>query len=327
MKTAYMQQIDVLMGGPGREATISRMSAETVAAQLHQMGHDVRQIDVAEQLDQRLLRPNSVVFDLIHGTYGEDGSLQRELEAVERTFVGSDSAASALCFDKQATKTALAVAGLPVCPGIVLAAEDDPTALSLEFSGPHGFAIKPVRDGSSVGLRLITSPAELPTAVGSIREELGPVDLLIEPRLTGAEYTVTVIEGGGGSLQALTPIRIDAHAGSYDYAAKYDRDDTCYIFAEEEPLASRLRELAQRSFTACGCRDLARVDCMTDLSGEPHVLEINTIPGFTSHSLVPKAAEHDGLGLAFLLEHLVLRAVDRRVCRCHHHEREGGGHP
>lgn len=325
MRTTFMQQIDLVMGGPGPEADISRASARHIAPVLSDLGHDVQLIDVDQTLDFKRLRPNSVVFNIIHGRYGEDGTLQAALEAVERTFIGSGSAASRLCMDKAATKDVLRAAGLPVPEGVVVAGDDPGTTAADALASADGLIIKPAGEGSSFGLRLVDDRSTVAEAIADARREVGPLTMLIEARLRGPEYSVTVLQGGEDQLMALTPVAISV-ADTYDFAAKYQRDDTSFAFVDDPDLVAALNDLARRAFSACGCRDLARVDIMADGGGRLHVLEINTLPGFTDHSLVPMAAVHDGLGLPFLLEHLVLRAADRRVCRCQYHADEGVEH-
>lgn len=325
MRTTFMQQIDLIMGGPGPEADISRASARHIAPILTDLGHDVQMIDIERDLDFSRLRPNSVVFNIIHGRYGEDGTLQEALEAVERTFIGSGSAASRLCMDKAATKQVLEAAGLPVPAGVAVAADDPGTGRADALAATDGLIVKPAGEGSSFGLRLIDGPAQVAAAIADARSEVGPVTMLVEARLRGPEYSVTVLEGGEGQLTALTPVTISV-ADTYDFAAKYQRDDTGFTFVDVPDLVAALGDLARRACVACGCRDLARVDIMADRDGSLYILEINTLPGFTDHSLVPMAAAHDGLGLPFLLEHMVLRAADRRVCRCKYHPDEGVEH-
>lgn len=309
-------KVDVVMGGPGREAAVSRTSGAAIVEGLQAGGHDVQAVDIDGKLDPGRLRPDSLVFNIVHGTYGEDGTLQAELDAAGRAYIGSGAAASRLCMDKQATKERLIAGGLAVAWGKAIASagfrlEDHPDIPA----GP--LVLKPRCDGSSVGLRMLASRDDLPAAVADVVRELGRIPMLIEERLAGPEYTVGVIQGRGDSIRALTPIRIISAVGTYDYQAKYHRDDTQKLFMEEEPLAGRLREIGEKVFTLCGCRDLARIDVMANGRGDLCVLEINTLPGFTRHSLLPKAAAHEGLTMEFLLSHLVQQASGRiRRCRC-----------
>ncbi|MDW8372717.1 MAG: D-alanine--D-alanine ligase [Planctomycetota bacterium] len=304
-------RVDVVMGGPGREAAVSRRSGVAIARALAARGHDVTTIDIAAALDVRQLRPGSIVFNIVHGTYGEDGTLQRLLEQHGVPFVGSDSAASALCMDKAASKRRLQEAGLRVPWGIVIdlgAAAGEDLAERLAGRGP--LIMKPADDGSSVGLRLVEGACEALDALPALRAEFGPRRYLIEERLPGPEYTVAVIDDDRGP-RALPPLFIRPAGGVFDYDAKYHRHDTIEAPVEEAALARRLSALALAAYRACGCRDLARIDIMAAADGELAVLELNTLPGFTDASLTPKAAAAAGISFADLVEHLVRRAAAR----------------
>ncbi|MDA3960364.1 MAG: D-alanine--D-alanine ligase [Planctomycetota bacterium] len=304
------ERVDVVMGGPGREAAVSRTSGAAIVAALREAGCDVQVVDVTDSLDLTSLRPDAVVFNIIHGTYGEDGVLQRELEAAGRSYVGSDAAVSALCMDKEATKQALRAKDLPVPWGQAF----DPRSLQdpRSFRPPSmaGFVLKPQKDGSSVGLHMLANLGFLLPALEQVVADIGPVPMLLEERLAGPEYTVAVIEDEDGQAQALPPICIVPASDSYDYQAKYESDDTRYEIVDGA-LAAELQALGLAAYRACGCRDFARVDVMADRDGGLHILEVNTLPGFTSHSLVPKAAAAAGIGFADLCRRLVRLAARR----------------
>ncbi len=296
-------KVDVIMGGPGREAAVSRDSGTAVAAGLRAAGHDVAELDLVERLDPSALRSRSVVFNIVHGTYGEDGSLQAELEALGRRYVGSEADCSRLCLDKLATKDRVAAAGVPVIPGRPAAAGAVPDLGGLDAG--RGLVCKPRCDGSSVGLHLLAATSDLPAALAAIHAEQGPVDVLVETRLPGPEYTVGLLVDPDGELRALPPIHIVPAGDTYDYAAKYASDETEYRFPSPGPLTDRLRQLGRTAFRACGCRHFARADFMADADGEPRFMEINTLPGFTSHSLLPKAAAEQGVDFVALVDRLV----------------------
>jgi D-alanine-D-alanine ligase len=303
-------QVDVVMGGPGREAAVSRSSGRAIVAGLERRGLAVAAIDCAGELEPQRLRADAVVFNIIHGTYGEDGRLQRQLEGLGRAYVGSDAAASALCMDKDLTKARLREAGLRVPWGVRvhLGKPFAPRDLKLPHHG--GLVLKPACDGSSVGLRMLANPSFVLPACEELLHEVGAVPYLIEERLPGPEYTVALLEDGSG-LRALPPIRIRPAEGVYDYQAKYHRDDTGYEIVQDCALAERLGAIGLAAFRACGCRDLARVDIMATGEGELAVLELNTLPGFTDHSLVPKAAAAAGIVFDELVERLVRHAAAR----------------
>jgi len=307
-------RIDVVFGGPGREAAVSRASGLAIVAALTQRGHDVLAIDCPGTLALERLRPGAVVFDIIHGTYGEDGRLQTELERAGKAYVGSDATASALCMDKERTKTRLKEAGLRVPWGvrIHLGQPFSPKDLKLPHHG--GLVLKPAADGSSVGLRMVPSPSFVLPACEELIALMGAVPYLIEERLPGPEYTVAVIEDARGP-RVLPPIQVRAQEGVYDYQAKYERDDTQYVLVPPGALQERLRAMALRAFTSCGCRDLARVDIMATADQDLAILEVNTLPGFTSHSLTPKAAAAEGISFGELAERLVLRAAERMTAQ------------
>lgn len=303
-------RVDVIMGGPGREAEVSRRSGAAIARGLRAAGHDVAEIDLAGRLDPARLRRGAIAFNIVHGTYGEDGGLQRELEALGVAFVGSDSAASRLCMDKDATKRRLAEAGIRVPWGVVvdLGRPFRPADLKLPHHG--GLVLKPADDGSSVGLRMVANPGWVLPAIEELLAEVGPRRYLIEERLPGPEYTVAVIDEDAGP-RALPPLFIEAAGGVFDYEAKYHRSDTIEAPVADAALAARLAAVAVAAHRACGCRDLSRIDLMATADGDLAVLEINTLPGFTDASLTPKAAAATGISFAELVDRLVHRAARR----------------
>ena len=302
--------VDVLMGGPGRESAVSRRSGTAIAAGLIRRGHDVVAIDIADRLDPAALRPGAVVFNIVHGTYGEDGRLQAELDALSKSYVGSDARVSALCMDKEKTKEVLRAAGIRVPWGVAihLGSPFQLKDLKLPHFGP--LVLKPRADGSSVGLRMVANPSFiLPTCEELIRE-VGAIGYLLEERLPGPEYTVPVI-GDGEDAVALPPLAIKPADGLFDYQAKYHRSDTDERPVADPEVAARLAALAVAAHRAAGCRDLSRSDLMRTADGDYAVLEINTLPGFTDASLVPKAAAAAGISFDELVERLVKRAAGR----------------
>jgi D-alanine-D-alanine ligase len=305
-------RVDVVMGGPGKEAAVSRSSGSAIVAALARRGHDVLAIDCQGELELSRLRAGAVVFNIIHGTYGEDGRLQTLLERAGKAYVGSDSTASALCMDKERTKARLREAGIRVPWGVRvhLGQPFSPKDLRLPHYG--GLVLKPACDGSSVGVRMIPSPSFVLPACEELIAEMGPVPYLIEERLPGPEYTVAIIEDSSGS-RFLPPICIRASEGVYDYQSKYVRNDTRYDILPLGELAQRLGAMAMTAFTACGCRDFARADIMATADGDLAMLEINTLPGFTDHSLTPKAAAAAGISFDELVELLAMRASERQA--------------
>ncbi len=305
-------KIDVVMGGPGHESAISRRSGVAIAAGLQRRGHDVLSIDVTTTLDPKLLRAGALVFNIVHGTYGEDGRLQAELDALGKTYVGSDAVVSARCMDKEQTKTVLKAAGIRVPWGVPihLGTPFQVKDLRLPHFGP--LVLKPRSDGSSVGLRMVANPSFiLPTCEELVRE-VGAIAYLLEEQLPGPEYTVAVL-GEGAAARALPPLVITPATGIFDFEAKYQRSDTAEQPVADALLAQRLGDLALAAHRAAGCRDISRSDVMRTADGDFAVLEINTLPGFTSTSLVPKAALAAGLTFDDLVDDLVQRAAAREV--------------
>jgi len=301
--------VDVIMGGPGKEAAVSRVSGAAIAAALIRRGHDVQSVDLAGDLDPARLRAGALAFNYVHGTYGEDGALQALLDSLGKAYVGSDAAVSRLCMDKAAAKKRLTERGVRVPWGVEvhLGTPFVPRDLKLPHHG--GLVLKPADDGSSVGLRMIANPSFVLPAVEELLAEVGARRYLIEERLPGPEYTVAVIDEDGGP-RALPPIVIEAK-GVFDYHAKYHATDTVEQPLPDGDLARRLGELAVRAHVACGCRDLSRTDIMRTADGDYAVLEVNTLPGMTGASLVPKAAAAAGITFDDLVERLAARAILR----------------
>jgi D-alanine-D-alanine ligase len=289
----------VLKGGPDAEREVSIRSGTMVAAALRRAGMDVNEVTVdrATADEVRALR-GDVVFPVLHGAWGEGGPLQEILEADGRPYVGSAPAAARLAMDKVATKRAVAEFGVPT----PASQELRPGA---EFALACPVVLKPADDGSSVDLRICRSPQEVMRA----RLELEPRRdrVLAEEFIVGRELTVGLVDG-----ECLPTIEIRPLQGTYDYEAKYNRDDTQYLLDPPLPagIAEAVRAFSRAAWHAVGCRDVARVDFMLDERG-PWFLEINTMPGFTDHSLVPKAAAHAGVPMESLVSALVGRALAR----------------
>ena len=305
-----MIKVDVIMGGPGREAAVSRKSGAAIARGLRAAGDDVAELDLAGELDVSRLRPGAIAFNIVHGTYGEDGALQAVLERHGVAYVGSDSAVSRLCMDKSATKRRLKEAGVRVPWGVEvdLGTPFRPSDLKLPHHG--GLVLKPADDGSSVGLKMVANPGWVLPAIEELLRDVGPRRYLIEERLPGPEYTVAVVDEDAGP-RALPPLVISTTTGVFDYEAKYNRSDTVEVPVADDALATRLGAIGVAAHRACGCRDLSRVDVMATADGELAVLEINTLPGFTDASLTPKAAAAAGIGFSELVHRLASRAAAR----------------
>ena len=289
----------VLKGGPDAEREVSIRSGTMVAAALRRAGMEVTEatVDRASPEEIRALL-GDVVFPALHGAWGEGGPLQEILEADGRPYVGSAPAAARLAMDKSATKRAVERVGVPTPASVELRP-------GTEFTLGFPAVLKPADDGSSVDLRICRSPQEVMRA----RLELEPRRdrILAEEFIVGRELTVGLVDG-----ECLPIIEVRPRDGTYDYEAKYNRDDTQYLLEPELPagIAQAVRAFSRAAWHATGCRDVARADFMLDERG-PWFLEINTMPGFTDHSLVPKAAAHAGVTMEALVSALVGRALAR----------------
>lgn len=290
----------VLMGGPDAEREVSLHSGEEVAAALRKTNKFI----VIEQVIDRPTASElaqfecDVVFPALHGTWGEGGGLQRELEALNIPYVGSQPAAAALAMDKIATKNKLTALGVPTPSSQPLNVGDTCTV-------EPPLVLKPINDGSSVDLRICRTKAEVDAARAHLHPRRGRI--MAESYIKGREITIGIVLG-----KLLPLIEIVPAVEFYDYDAKYERNDTQYRFDHSlsGTIAERCNWIAQTAFDAIGCRDLARVDIMVDDAG-PWFLEINTMPGFTTHSLVPMAAAKAGTPMPELCAALVEAAMAR----------------
>ncbi len=298
-------RITVLYGGPSAERAVSLVSGAAVAAMCRGLGYGVTEADISPADLGALETPADVVFPVLHGSFGEDGQLQAILERRELCYVGSDAAASRLAIDKDAAKHCWQRAGLPTAAWLALDAVPCPLILAPHFPLPA--VVKPAAEGSSVGVRLCDTMEDLQQAVLETGRAHGKV--LIERRLAGPELTVGILGDA-----ALPVIQVKPAATFYDYEAKYHRDDTVYLFKPEIDRGTyqRAQAVALDAFHALGCRDYGRVDLIVDETTGLQLLEINTIPGFTGHSLFPKAAARAGIAFGDLVDRLVRMALQRK---------------
>jgi D-alanine-D-alanine ligase len=299
----------VLGGGPDAERPVSLTSARAIADALG--GRFTVQLETIDRLSPGDLARMSgdVIFPALHGSYGEGGPLQDVLEADGRPYVGSGPASARACMDKLGTKLVCASLGIKTPRAGVFDPRDDGLPMPLPL------VLKPTHDGSSVGLHMCTAPADWEQARAAarmdVRENPGRC-YMAERLITGQELTVGLI-GRDGSLEALPIVEICAARGVYDYQAKYERTDTTYTVEPKLPPGAVERACSQalEAAHALDVRDLARVDFVLDHEDELWMLEVNTMPGFTPTSLLPKAAQARGLSFEDLCEHLVLLALSR----------------
>jgi D-alanine-D-alanine ligase len=299
-------RINVLAGGVSSEREVSLGSGAASAAALARLW-PTRLIDVtAAALPPGLDPARDVVFSTLHGTFGEDGGMQRLLDAAGIVYAGCDAAASALTMDKAATKRAAASAGVRVAADATFSVPGEtPSAAALITAlGTDNVVLKPNDQGSSVGLAL----PEGRDAVAAALAALVPGAWIAEPRLVGRELSVGVLDGA-----ALGVVEIRPRSGVYDFASKYTKGATEYLAPAPLPddAAAAVRDAAEKAFAACGCRDYARVDFILISPEEFYLLEINTLPGMKETSLLPMSARCAGLDFTGLVERLVGPAVSR----------------
>ena len=287
--------ITVMLGGPSAEREVSLRSGAAVAAALRSLGHRVTELD--PRADDWILPPDTdVVFLALHGTYGEDGTVQQRLEDLGVPYTGCGPAASRLAFDKVLTKQRCVAAGVPTARFAVFASADAPWPAGWE----PPVVLKPVRQGSSVGLQFVDRVEQWPAA---LREALKfDTEVLLEERIVGRETTVAILDG-----VALPVVEVRPHTGVYDYQSKYTKGATEYFCPAELPtdVTARVQTAARGALAAVGGGDYARVDVMIRASGEPVVLEVNTLPGMTETSLFPKAAAAAGLSYPAVCQRMV----------------------
>jgi D-alanine-D-alanine ligase len=294
-------KVAVLFGGIGAERDVSIQSGQCVAEALRQAGFCVVAADIRPD-DLDVLEDGSidVFFPALHGTFGEDGRLQQILDDKSLLYTGSSPAASRLAFDKMASKKLFDRAGVATPGAVELSAGSNLRQLEeqLRHFGPE-YVIKPIRQGSSVGISIVSTPGEALAAAQQTLAEFG--DCMIEQFIPGREVTVGVLCG-----RALPVIEIRTKSTFYDYDAKYVDEQTEFLFETiEDPAAAAVSRAALNCFGALGCRHFARVDFILSDEGVAYALEVNTIPGFTSHSLLPKAAAKTGLSMGGLCAKII----------------------
>jgi D-alanine-D-alanine ligase len=245
-----------------------------------------------------------VVCSTLHGIFGEDGGMQRLLESAGVAYAGCDARGSDLTFDKWRTRQAVSAVGVQVAPGRNFLATHKPTAAALVTEFGEQVVLKPNRQGSSVGLQIVSTKVGLEIALGGIRQG----DWVVEKRIVGRELTVGLLRG-----RAMGVVEIVPKSGIFDYTSKYTKGLTEYFAPAQlaEEVTARARTAAETAFAACGCRDYARVDFMLSNEGELYLLEINTLPGMKETSLLPMSARCVGLDFAALCREMVAPAVER----------------
>jgi D-alanine-D-alanine ligase len=291
--------ITVLMGGPSTERQVSLVSGEAIASALERRGHKVCRSDISPDDTSALDRHGiDVVFIALHGLFGESGEVQRLCERRGLRYTGSGPLASEIAIDKARTKQVLAAAGLATAEWTVLT-----RGQRLEGFAPP-VVVKPVDGGSSVGVTICLDAATRDAAIADLLSTYGRA--MVERFVKGRELTVGVL-----GERALPPIEIVPSRDFYDYTAKYQDCGTQYRFDHglSAGAVAALQRAALAAHRGLGCRHMSRVDFIMDSSGAAWLLEVNTIPGFTSHSLLPMAAGKVGIGFDDLVERLARMAM------------------
>ena len=295
--------ITVMLGGPSAEREVSLRSGAAVAKALRSLGHEVSEVDPRD--GKFILPPKTdVVFLALHGTYGEDGTVQAELEKMGVPYTGCDAVASRIAFDKILTKEKCLAAGVPTAKFVTVKSAQTPLPKNLSLP----LVAKPSRQGSSVGLQFIERADEWPAAIAeSLKFDS---EVLVEEKIIGRETTVGILDG-----QVLPVVEVRPKTGSYDYQTKYTAGATDYFCPAEFDAATtkKIQDAALGAFHAVGGRDYARVDVMVRADGSPVVLEVNTLPGMTETSLLPKAAAVAGMNFAELCGRMVALALRRKL--------------
>jgi D-alanine-D-alanine ligase len=296
--------IAVFAGGTSPEREVSLGSGKAVAlAMAYNYPTAFFTID-SDALPEGLDPARHVVCSTLHGVFGEDGGMQRLLEQAGVAYAGCDAKASDLTFDKWRTRQSVSAQGVQVAPGRVFQASAKPTAAALVAEYGEQVVLKPNRQGSSVGLQIVSTKVGLEIALGGIRQG----EWIAEERILGREFTVGILRG-----RAMGVVEVVPKSGVFDYTSKYTKGLTEYFAPAQisDEIATKLRTAAETAFAACGCRDYARIDFMLSGDGELYLLEINTLPGMKETSLLPMSARCVGLDFVALCREMVAPAVER----------------
>lgn len=303
------RSIAVLMGGTSAERGVSLNTGEQVATALESEGNRVARIDTADLAFIERLRTGAfdVAFICLHGRLGEDGTIQGLLEVLGLPYVGSGVLASALAMDKVASKHIFRAAGIKTPDSVTLLEPPADTAAIVEELGVK-LVVKPVSEGSSVGMSIVHDPTELPTAIALAFEH--DTTVLVERFVSGTEVTVGVI--GNDELLALPTLEIVPQHEFYDYDSKYVPGMSAHIIPARvsEGAREECQRVALEAHRALGCRGMSRSDTIVTAEGDVYLLELNTIPGMTATSLLPDSARAAGIEFPALCERLVALALE-----------------
>jgi D-alanine-D-alanine ligase len=312
------EKIAVLMGGRSLEREVSLRSGERVFRALQELGYRSIALDVTPDLVETLRseKPDAV-YIVLHGKFGEDGTVQEVLEFLGIPYTGPGVIACSRAWDKSLSKRLLAEAGIPTPPWATFTADafkemGAASALDLVPAAVGGFpvVVKPTKQGSALGLTRVEDAAALPEALLTALS-FGDA-AIVEKWVDGCELAVSVLDGPDGP-EVLPPVEMVAKSGLFDFTAMYTRGETEYFCPARLPedVTREVVELAARSYALLGCRDVSRVDMVVDNEGRPFVLEANTSPGMTETSLLPMAAEAAGIEFSRLVDRLARSAHGR----------------
>jgi D-alanine-D-alanine ligase len=293
--------ITVMLGGPSAEREVSLRTGTAVAKALRSLGHQVHELDPANAT--WTLPKTDVVFLALHGTYGEDGTVQEQLEKLRVPYTGCDPEASRIAFDKVLTKQRCVAAGVPTAKFEVF----DSAAVSWPIGWTPPVILKPVRQGSSVGLQFVDRVENFHEALAEALRFDSQV--LMEEKIIGRETTVGILDG-----KPLPVVEVKVKEGGFDYKNKYTPGASEHFCPADFDVATtkKIQDAALGAFNAIGGRDYARVDVMVRANGDPIVLEVNTLPGMTELSLLPDAAKAAGINYAQLCQRMIDLALRRK---------------
>ena len=296
------------MGGRSSEREVSLQSGRNVAEALASLGkYEVVPVDVTDDTLAALPRDVDAAYIALHGGWGENGGVQAALDALKIPYTGPGVQASQIAMDKVKTKMVLEMKNVPTAKWSLASPDTETPPLPLPV------VVKPPCDGSSVGISKVSTESDWPkardlafsaiTSSSQVLKTSAPPTVLVEEFIPGREFTVAVVDG-----KAWPVIEIVAKDGWYGYEEKYTSNETRYPFLEDGELSSKMQKIAVDAYRAVGCRGVTRVDFRVSPLGRCYVLELNTSPGFTAHSLVPKAGIKTGLTFAGVCDRILQSA-------------------
>lgn len=304
-------KIGVILGGPSAEREISLCTGKAISGALRARGHNVLEIGERGPIEEGILTSGiDIAFVALHGRYGEDGTIQWFLEDVGIPYTGSDPVASYRALDKTKAKSIFVENGIPTPEYIIVTSRGNNVLKRIERKFAFPIVIKPADSGSTIGLSIVETPEDLEDALNEASKYNSRI--IIERYIPGEEITVGIL--GDAPLPV---IHIVPKGGHYSYKAKYTKGMTDYIVPAELPsdIYRRVQHIGLRAHNVLGCRDFSRVDMRLDEHGDPWVLEVNTIPGFTETSLLPKAARAVGVEFGQLCERILTMARERSMVK------------